>query len=119
MTQHPGIPVIFGSTRIAPLAILTLRPTPKTRECDFASDIGYALWRESLARGKRKLGLEDCRILEHLRLSNVELSRKPAGTLKAAGLQIFGELTLPPPPGFLRLRVRVLQALRTRPSQPE
>jgi len=54
-------------------------------EFDFASDIGYALWQENLSCGKRKLGLEDCRaigarVLEHLRLSNVELSRKPAGT---------------------------------------
>jgi hypothetical protein len=54
-------------------------------ELDFAGDIGFALWRENLSRGKRKLDLEDCRalgarVLEHLRLSNVELSRKPAGT---------------------------------------
>jgi hypothetical protein len=52
---------------------------------DFATDIGYALWRENLSRGKQKLDLDDCRaigrrVLEHLRLSNVELSRKPAGT---------------------------------------
>jgi hypothetical protein len=54
-------------------------------EFDFGSDIGYALWRENLSRGKRKLDLEDCRaiggrVLEHLLLSNVELLRKPAST---------------------------------------
>ena len=52
-------------------------------EFAFAWDIGYALSREDLSRGKRKLNLDDCRaiaarVLGHLRMSNVELRRKPA-----------------------------------------
>ena len=51
----------------------------------FEWDIAYALSRENLSRGKRKLDLTDCRviatrILEHLRLSNVELTRAPVTT---------------------------------------
>jgi hypothetical protein len=54
-------------------------------EFGFAWDIGYALSCEKLSRGKRKLDLADCRligarVLEHLRMSNVELIREPFST---------------------------------------
>jgi hypothetical protein len=49
----------------------------------FAWDIGYALWRENLHRGRHRLDIEDClaigeRVLDHMRASGVQLSRKPS-----------------------------------------
>lgn len=59
LTLPPSLPFPFCSH-----GILSSRTDLQDRsECGFAPDIGHALWRENLSRGKRKLGSETFRLL--------------------------------------------------------
>jgi hypothetical protein len=74
-----------GRARLFTRGHRLLSDTGDDGQFGFAWDIGYALSREGLTRGKRKLNLQECRaigarVLEHLRLSQVELTRKPFST---------------------------------------
>jgi hypothetical protein len=58
--SHSAVALSFSFRSSASLPMTDPEDRPESR---FASDIGYAPWRESLARGKRKLDLEDCRAI--------------------------------------------------------